>query len=198
MLDSKTIKYGGWTLILASLFYILTFIFRGVPYGIFGLIATCLMAPTIWGLYEYYKQNDDGYKVRLGTLALIVGSLFIVWLYGSVLVAGLIEKEFSASNSDLLTAFETLLTTISGVGIMFGNIIFLGTFLLALSTVQTGSDPKWLGWLGLVGSVITIPWFFFLLASPILQMIPALGFAIVLIWMIVMGIRLIRYKSPTM
>jgi len=129
-------------------------------------------------------------------LALIVGSLFIVWLYGSVLVGGLIENEFSASNSDLLAAFETFLTTVSGIGIMFGNIIFMGTLLLALSTVQTGSDPKWLGWLGLVGSVITIPWFFFLLAPPILQMIPAVGFAFVLFWMIVMGVRLIRHITP--
>lgn len=198
MLDSKTINYGGWTIILASLFYILTFIFSGVPYGIFGLIATCLMAPTIWGLYKYYGLNDDGYKVRLGTLALIVGALFIVWLYGSALVGGLIEKEFNASNSDLLAGFKTFLTTVSGIGIMFGNIIFLGTFLLALSTLQTGSDPKWLGWIGLLGSVITVPWFFFLLAPPILQMIPAFGFALVLIWMIVMGVRLIRYKSPTL
>ena len=76
MLDEKTIKYGGWTIILASLFYILTFIFKGTLYGIFGLIATCMMAPTIWGLYKYYRLNDDGYKVRLGTLALIIGAFY--------------------------------------------------------------------------------------------------------------------------
>jgi hypothetical protein len=75
---------------------------------------------------------------------------------------------------------------------MFGNILFLGTFLLALTSVRANSDPKWLGWLGMVGSVITIPWFIFFWAPPILQMIPAFGFALVIIWMIVMGVRLGR------
>jgi hypothetical protein len=46
----------------------------------------------------------------------------------------------------------------------------------------------------LFGSVITIPWFFFFWTPPLLQMIPAIGFAIVLIWMIVMGVRMARQE----
>jgi hypothetical protein len=40
--------------------------------------------------------------------------------------------------------------------------------------------------------VITIHWFFFFWASTYLQMLPAFGFAKVLIWMIVMGVRMAR------
>jgi ABC-type antimicrobial peptide transport system permease subunit len=87
---------------------------------------------------------------------------------------------------------ETLGSIVSGMGIMFGNIFFLGTFLLALTSVRDDVDPKWLGWLGMLGSVVTFPWFFFVWAPPILQMIPAFGFAIVIIWMIVMGVRMAR------
>jgi hypothetical protein len=188
MLDSQTIKYGGWALIVSALFYILTFIFKGIPYGIFGLEATVLMAPAIWGLYVYYRQSSESYLIRLGTLALVVGSLFIVWLYAVVLVGGLVESELGPPSTEI----ETMGSTVSGVGIMFGNIIFIGTFLLALTSVRAGSDPKWLGWLGMIGSVITIPWFFFVWAPPILQIIPAVGFALVIIWMIVMGVRMAR------
>ena len=188
MLDSKTVKYGGWALIVSALLYILTFIFSGIPYGIFGLEATILMAPAIWGLYLYYRGSSESYLIRLGTLALVVGSLFIIWLYASALVAGLVENELGPPSAEI----EAFGRTVSGVGIMFGNIIFIGTFLLALTSVRSGSDPKWLGWLGMIGSVVTIPWFFFVWAPPILQMIPAFGFAIVIIWMIVMGVRMAR------
>lgn len=170
--------------------YILTFIFSGtgIPYGIFGLEATVLLAPAIWGLYLYYRRSSESYLVRLGTLALVVGSLFIVWLYAAALVGGLVESELGQPSAEI----ETLGSIVSGVGIMFGNILFIGTFLLALTSVRSDSDPKWLGWLGMIGCVITIPWFFFLWAPPILQMIPASGYAIVLIWMIVMGLRMAR------
>jgi hypothetical protein len=78
MLDSKTIKYGGWALILSSLLYILTFVTSGsytILYGIFGLEATVLLAPAVWGLYLYYRQSSESYLVRLGTLALVVGAI---------------------------------------------------------------------------------------------------------------------------
>jgi hypothetical protein len=191
MLDSKTIKYGGWALILSSLLYILTFVTSGSSrtlYGVFGLEATILLAPAIWGLYLYFRRSSESYLVRLGTMALVVGALFIIWLYASALVKGLVESEFGPVGAEV----EALGAAVSGAGIMFGNTLFLGTFLLSLTSVRDDVDPKWLGWLGMIGSVITIPWFFFVWASPILQMIPAFGFAIVIIWMIAMGVRMAR------
>lgn len=191
MLDSKTIKYGGWAFILSSLLYILTFVTSGSSrtlYGVFGLEATILLAPSIWGLYLYYRRGSESYLVRLGTIALVVGAVFIVWLYAAALVAGLAEQELGQLGAEI----EAMGTTVSGVGIMFGNILFIGTFLLALTSVRDGVDPKWLGWLGMIGSVITIPWFVFVWAPPILQIIPTFGFALVIIWMIVMGVRMAR------
>lgn len=191
MLDAKTIKFGGWVFILSSLFYILTFITSGnsrILYGVFGLEGTVLLAPAIWGLYLYYRRSSESYLVRLGTLALVVGALFIVWLYGTALVAGLAAQEMGELSAEI----ETLVTIVSGVGIMFGNILFLGTFLLALTSVRDEVDPKWLGWLGMIGSLVTIPWFIFVWAPPMLQIIPAFGFALVIIWMIVMGVRMAR------
>jgi hypothetical protein len=191
MLDSKTIKYGGWAFILSSLLYILTFVTSGSSrtlYGVFGLEATILLAPSIWGLYLYYRRGSESYMVRLGVLALVVGAVFIVWLYAAALVAGLAEQEFGQLSAEI----ESMGTIVSGVGIMFGNILFIGTFLLALTSVRDDVDPKWLGWLGMIGSVITIPWFFFAWAPSILQTIPAIGFALVIIWMIVMGVRMAR------
>lgn len=191
MLDAKTIKFGGWAFILSSLFYILTFITSGnsrILYGVFGLEGTVLLAPAIWGLYLYYRRSSESYLVRLGTMALVVGALFIVWLYGTALVAGLAAQDMGELSAEI----EIMGTTLSGVGIMFGNILFLGTFLLALTSVRDEVDPKWLGWLGMIGSLVTIPWFFFVWAPPILQIIPAFGFALVIIWMIVMGVRMAR------
>jgi hypothetical protein len=191
MLDSKTIKFGGWALILAGLLYILTFVTSGsnrTLYGIFGIEGTILMFPAIWGLYLYYRRSSESYLVRLGTLAMVVSGLFIVWLYASALASGLLESELGQVSAEI----ETLGSIVSGMGIMFGNIFFLGTFLLALTSVRDDVDPKWLGWLGMLGSVVTFPWFFFVWAPPILQMIPAFGFAIVIIWMIVMGVRMAR------
>lgn len=191
MLDAKTIKYGGWAFILSSLFYILTFITSGnsrILYGVFGLEGTVLLAPAIWGLYLYYRRSSESYLVRLGTMALVVGAFFIVWLYGMALVAGLAAQDMGELSAEI----EIMGTTVSGVGIMFGNILFLGTFLLALTSVRDEVDPKWLGWLGMIGSLVTIPWFFFVWTPPILQFIPAFGFALVIIWMIVMGVRMAR------
>lgn len=191
MLDSKTIKYGGWALILSSLLYLLTFVFSGgsrTLYGSFGLEATIVLAPAIWGLYLYYQQSSESYLIRLGILALVVGALFIVWLYGSAMVAGVAAAEFGELSAEM----EAMGSTVSGVGIMYGNILFLGTFLLALTSVRDDVDPKWLGWLGMIGSIITIPWFIFPWAPPILQIVPAIGFALVIIWMIVMGVRMAR------
>ena len=191
MLDSKTIKFGGWALILAGLLYILTFVTSGsnrTLYGIFGIEGTILMFPAIWGLYLHYRRSSESYLVRLGTLAMVVSGLFIVWLYASALASGLLESELGQVSAEI----ETLGSIVSGMGIMFGNIFFLGTFLLALTSVRDDVDPKWLGWLGMLGSVVTFPWFFFVWAPPILQMIPAFGFAIVIIWMIVMGVRMAR------
>lgn len=191
MLDAKTIKFGGWAFILSSLFYILTFITSGnsrILYGVFGLEGTVLLAPAIWGLYLYYRRSSESYLVRLGTMALVVGAFFIVWLYGTALVAGLAAQEMGELSAEI----EIMGTTVSGVGIMFGNILFLGTFLLALTSVRDEVDPKWLGWLGMIGSLVTLPWFFFVWAPPMLQIIPAFGFALVIIWMIVMGVRMAR------
>lgn len=195
MLANRTIRYGGWTFALAALLYIPTFVVRGAPYGLFGLLATILLAPSVWGLYEYYGRHDEGYKIRLGTVALLVGALFITGLYWGALVAGLAERELGQPLADIEAAFEGFTSAVGAVAIMLGNIIFIGTFLLALSSVQTGSDPKWLGWLGIVGSVLTFPWFFFALAPPILQAGPALGFLLVIVWMVVMGVRMARYES---
>jgi hypothetical protein len=191
MLDAKTIKFGGWAFILSSLFYILTFITSGnsrILYGVFGLEGTVLLAPAIWGLYLYYRRSSESYLVRLGTMALVVGAFFIVWLYGTALVAGLAAQDMGELSAEI----EIMGTTVSGVGIMFGNILFLGTFLLALTSVRDEVDPKWMGWLGMIGSLVTIPWFFFVWAPPMLQIIPAFGFALVIIWMIVMGVRMAR------
>ena len=191
MLDAKTIKFGGWAFILSSLFFILTFITSGnsrILYGVFGLEGTVLLAPAIWGLYLYYRRSSESYLVRLGTMALVVGAFFIVWLYGTALVAGLAAQEMGELSAEI----EIMGTTVSGGGIMFGNILFLGTFLLALTSVRDEVDPKWLGWLGMIGSLVTLPWFFFVWAPPMLQIIPAFGFALVIIWMIVMGVRMAR------
>jgi hypothetical protein len=37
-----------------------------------------------------------------------------------------------------------------------------------------------------------LPWFIFLIAPQILQVIPAFGFALVLVWMLVMGVKMAR------
>ena len=193
MNNQSTIKYGGIAFIISGLFYLVTFFTGGtVFYGIFGILATSLMAPSIMGLYRYYSQKDGSYKVILGTLALIVGAAFIVFLYWFSLVAVMSQDAIAQTSEEAQMNFDAFVGSITAISIMFGNIIFIGTFLMGLSSLKTGSDPKWMGWLAIVGSVVTLPWFFFAVMPPILQFIPAFGFLIVVIWMVAMGVRMYR------
>lgn len=181
-------RLGGVLLILTSIFYVLTFIFSGAIYGVFGLIATVLMGPTILVLYSRYRGNEGGIAHRIGLIALIVGSLCISLLYIAAFLGSVIEGSGKLDQT-VVAGLEVLLTSLSGLGIMFGNTIFIGTFIYALISVRDSKDPKWLGWIGMVGSVVTLPWFLFTMMPPILQIIPAFGFAVVLIWLTIIGAK---------
>lgn len=187
MTGNDTIRYGGWALILSALLYASTFLSNAlaarIAYGAGGLLATVLLVPATAGLYAAHKRHDDSYRVPLAAMALLIGAFFLPWLYGGALAAGLAGIEPSA---------EGMGDAVTNVGIMFGNVTFVGTFLLALSGLRTGPGAKWLAWVGLVGSAVTAPWFAFPFMPPILQILPALGFLLVIVWMVGVGLGMAR------
>ena len=100
------------------------------------------------------------------------------------------------AGADLLVLGDALFT-LSLLSQLMGDAIFtgIGGLLFSIAILQTGFAPKWVGWLGLIGAVGH--WFALLSeASEVFELIWAVGEIAFFLWLIAVGVVLLRKSEP--
>ena len=64
-----------------------------------------------------------------------------------------------------------------------------------MAALRNGKDPAWLAWMGITGGVVAWGWFGFGWLGPLFDFVPAFGFLLTLIWLIIVGVRMVRSTS---
>ena len=87
---------------------------------------------------------------------------------------------------------------VTGVlSVVVGNVLSfgIGVALFALATLRTSAIPKWMGWLGLLVAVLG-GWLGLLApVSGVFQIVSTIGSVAFSVWMVLMGIALLRSRE---
>ncbi len=204
MSSKSFVRTGGVCLILSSVFYFGTIfnnLFAGprVVYFLLGLTATMLIIPFLVGIYQYYRDEANKMQLQAGVVTTLVGTPFVASLYIVAFITGgariYIEQATSNASSatqPLIEMIEPILDFLSIITIDIGSFLtFVGLGLIALSSLRIKSFPKWLAWLGIVGGIWSffwIPWGW----TSLSLFIPSGGMIITLVWMMILGIRMVK------
>jgi len=204
MSNKSFVRTGGICSILSAILYFGTIfnnLFAGpdVAYFLLGLAATILVVPFLVGIYQHFR--DDGNKMQLqeGVVTTLIGVPFVTSLYIIAYISSgtraFVEQATLNANSatqPLIEMIEPILKFLNVVSIDVGSFLtFVGLGLIALSSLRVKSFPKWLAWLGIVGGILSFTWIVWGWTSLTL-LIPSGGMLISLIWMIIIGAKMVK------
>ncbi len=167
--------------------------------------------PILIGIILLYKIFKDE-KIAVGQLGMIFGVFAIIFqlvgLLRWVFVVPVLANKFvdptstNATKESIIVAFQVI-HQYGGVimGEHLGQIFtIIWTVLISLSMFKSSIFRKWLGWFGILASIIYLfaQTELFQTVLPNFYVFPEagmIGSILWLIWMIIMGIYLIRYKE---
>ena len=158
-------------------------------------IASILLLGSVPGLFQVLRRAGDIMWVAI--LASVIGGVFLI-LANLIELAVIYElapayvEAGPDAGAELLVLGDTLfsLTLWSRT---LGDLIFtgIGGLLFSIAILQTGFAPKWVAWLGLIGAVGH--WFAVLSpASEAFELIWLIGEIAFFLWLIVIGVVLLR------
>ena len=107
----------------------------------------------------------------------------------------------TAANSATGASLEVVADTMDTIGILadlVANVLIIGigVLLFSVAVIRTSIIPKWIGWLGVLAAVVG-GWLSLLgPAFSVIEAISLIGFFLFLVWMVSMGISLLRLEEP--
>ncbi len=150
----------------------------------FDVLAVVLIMPAALGYYQALRQA--GPLPLIAVVASLTGGIVLL-LRGFILLG--IAYELVPGITDTLRQTGWL---VAGVGAVL--VFIIGVLLFSFAILRTSVVPKWIGWLGVIAALgfclmallplvfsMATPWF--------------LGW-IFLVWMVAMGVVLLRLKEP--
>ena len=171
-----------------------------LSYMWFLLLGSVLLIPAALGFYQALRVA--GALLWIAVAAMFTGALLYIasnmTLIGMAyeLVPGYVEA--SETTRPALAVMASTLGGTSRVAWTVGSFPFLdiGLALFALAILRTSVVPKWIGWLGLVTALVR-GWPQPLRdVSEVFTVVGFLGLLAFLVWMVVMGVALLRLKEP--
>lgn len=151
----------------------------------------------------YYALREAGELMVLAPILAVVGltlvtiSHLIPIAIAYELVPDYVDAD-TATKATLATTTDTL-AAISLVLNYVGDILLWGVVvpMYAFAILKTGLVAKWIGWLGLVVAVFA-GWLGILSpASSFIDSLTFIGFVAFFVWMLVMGVALLRTREPS-
>jgi len=204
MSNKSFVRTGGICSILSAILYFGTIfnnLFAGpdVAYFLLGLAATILVVPFLVGIYQHFRDDGNKMQLQAGVVTTLIGVPFVTSLYIIAYISSgtraFVEQATLNANSatqPLIEMIEPILKFLNVVSIDVGSFLtFVGLGLIALSSLRVKSFPKWLAWLGIVGGILSFTWIVWGWTSLTL-LIPSGGMLISLIWMIIIGAKMVK------
>ena len=158
-------------------------------------LAPILLLGTVPGLFMALRGAGD--VMWIAVLASIIGGLLLI--PATIIELGVIYEVATPyveagpdAAADLLVLGDALFT-MSLLFRLIGDAIFtgIGGLLFSLAILKTGFAPKWVGWLGLIAAVGH--WFALGSASSeVLELIFLVGEVAFFLWLIAVGVVLLR------
>ena len=199
--DKSFVKLGGLFNIVMALLFIGTSVFLGdrILYAWLGLAGSVLLVPATWGLYQFIEAKNNRVAIQLGVMATFVGVIFLVGIYLLAYIGEVSQPYFDAGGESALELLEEILHVSNLVTILIGSFLTygVGPALIALASLKTFVVPKWAAWLGIFGGVWGLLWGGWVWLIPperILIFLPSV--VAVLLWSIIMGVYMLRYRQP--
>ena len=155
------------------------------------------------GLGIYKVLSDQGNLMQVAVVLLVVGLIFVTGR-GLIDLATIYELSpgyaDAAVGSATRATLEVMTDTLQTLGIvtdLIGGALALGIGVLffSLAVLRTSFAPKWIGYLGLVSALLG-GWISLLgPAATIFEIIGFVGLIGFAVWMIAMGVRLLRLQE---
>jgi uncharacterized protein DUF4386 len=147
------------------------------------------------GVRSALRNIHDGWSLTdLAVGSMLVSVLLEVASWG--LFAGAGRLALTSADPAAIVALDS-----AGYGVSLGSTpaLFVSVTLAALAMVRSGLFPRWLGWLGLVTGIVTVPASMIAGASEtapvwIRQVIGPVTFLSFVVWMVATGVILVRRK----
>jgi hypothetical protein len=172
-------------------------------YGWFGIFGSLFTLPAILGYYKYLEKEKEMqwipaviifHGVLLLTLAYIIP---IVISHG---IAPIYNVETDLTRLASLEMITWVLLLLENVFIIIGTILTLatGVALIALFDLKQSIMPKWVNWLGIITGILSFGLLGLLAKGVLFQVfniITIIDLTLMLIWMVIVGILLIRKKE---
>ncbi|MSQ22282.1 MAG: DUF4386 family protein [Dehalococcoidia bacterium] len=173
------------SLVLANWFFLL------------GVISTVGALP---GFYQVLRK--EGVLVAIAIWAMAIGLVLDVAFFAANLgIAYKLAPGYASAVEASKLALGVVASTISIIATLedaVGDAFFcgIGLALFAYASLKTNFVPKWAGWMGLLGSLVTGWVGAFSSLAHFLELVVLIGFVPFFIWFVIMGIRLVRAKKP--
>ena len=163
------------------------------------ILGTLFLIPTFLGFYQAFREG--GHLLWVALVTSLIGVIFILAVAPislgivSQLAAGYAEAGFNIRPA-LEVVARTLLTTNNWLFVL-GSFLSLGigVVLFSVGVLRTNVIGHWLGWIGVVVGVLEGVLILLTRISNVFEMIAAIPFLLVLLWLIIMGVFLLRLRE---
>ena len=166
------------------------------------ILAPFLALMGILGLNQALR--DQGNLVRVAALFFVLG--LPLGLFRAFLDLGTVYElapayAATAANSNTSASLIIVADTMDTIGVLadlVANVLILGIGILLFSVaiIRTSVIPKWIGWLGVPAAILG-GWLSLLgPAFSVIEDIAFVGFLIFLVWIICVGVSLLRLDEP--
>jgi|GEM_PF-3787377 len=197
---SSFIKIAGLLSILSALGYLGTMIsnftqLSRLAYGWFGIFATILLIPAMWGLYLHQHRDAKQPLIMLGIIVMFIGSVFVVGIYLAAMISAQFEA-FYASMSDqaVVDSIDAALAVFNLVMIIVGSFLTYGVspLLLGLAAMPSKTMPQWVSWLAVIGGIAGFYWIGFGWLFPISPLLILPSALLITFWQLAIGFYMLR------
>ena len=186
----RLVRVGGVCAILGVVSAIVARIFFGfgdiVTGHWFDALSCLLLIPAALGFYQALRQA--GPLPLIAVVAILTGVIFL--LFHEFIRLG-IAYELAPDITDALSQTGWL-----AAGVGSALLFFIGVPLFSFVILRTSVMPNWIGWLGLIVVVANVALVMILLGVFENIRPPWFLFRGFLVWLVVMGVVLLRLKEP--
>ena len=167
----------------------------------FYFLSFVLAMPAALGFYQILREA--GALLWIAVVAVVAGGF--IAMVDSLIILGVWYQlapdyaEASAATRPALLVMDRTLMQIAGLGhlVEWALAAGIGVGLFAVAILQTAVLPKWIGWLGLTVVALVGGWLHLLTpVSDALGVIHDIKLSSFTLWMLVMGVALLRLREP--
>jgi len=172
-------------------------------YGWFGILGSLFTLPAIIGYYKYLEEEKEMQWIPVVIIFHGVLLLTLAYTIPLVITQGIAPSYVAGEDPTKLASLEMIayvLILLEDFFIIIGTILTLATglALIGLFDLKKSIFPKWVNWLAIISGILSFGLLGTLASGTVhtvFQIVTIIDLALMLIWMIVVGILLILKKE---